>query len=411
MKIIEEAKKYVMYLFNQSKEEPLAYHNWEHTENVFETAELIIANTQGLSEDDQIAIKLASIFHDVGYVDTLQNHEEKGAEYAEKFLLEHEQSEKLIKEVKRLIMATRLTHTPKDLLEEILIDADLSHLGKEDYFETSFKNLPKELKQCSNQSFSESEWLENCINFLSSHNFLTAYGREKFGPVKEKNIEKLKEKLKIAKEEEKEEKEKKKDEKVTPSKRGQKNPLKGVETMFKTALRNHVDISAIADRKANTLTSVNAIIISIVLSALFPKLDSNPFLFYPSVTILISSFVTIILSILSTIPAVTRGEISKEDVRNKKGNLLFFGNFHGMSLDDYQWSVRQLMESKDYIYSSMSTDLFFLGKVLNKKYKLLRIAYYVFILGLFSSIIVFIFNVMPYIGSTSEIEFKGIGLF
>ena len=70
-----------------------------------------------------------------------------------------------------------------------------------------------------------------------------------------------------------------------------KNPLKGVETMFKVSLRNHVDLSAIADRKANTLISVNALIISIVLSALFPKLDSNPFMFWPSLTILASSII------------------------------------------------------------------------------------------------------------------------
>jgi len=246
---------------------------------------------------------------------------------------------------------------------------------------------------------------------MTSHNYLTTYARKKFGPTKEANIAKLKEKLQELIKNKKEEKKKKAEEKVTPHKKGQKNPLKGVETMFKTALRNHVDISAIADRKANTLISVNAIIISIVLSALFPKLDSNPFLFYPSVTILVASFITIILAILSTIPKVTQGEISREDVENKKGNLLFFGNFHEMKLEDYQWSVKKLMESKDYIYSSMTTDLFFLGKVLNRKYILLRYAYYVFILGLFMSIIVFIFKVIPYLGSTAEIEFKGIGLF
>jgi len=200
--------------------------------------------------------------------------------------------------------------------------------------------------------------------------------------------------------------------KTVPHKKGQKNPLKGVETMFKIALRNHVDLSAIADKKANTMISVNAIIISIVLSALFPKLDSNPFLFAPSVTILIGCFVTVILSILSTIPNVTRGLIDKEEVEEKKGNLLFFGNFHKMELKDYEWSMHQLMESKDYIYDSMTRDLYFLGRVLNKKYILLRWAYYTFMLALLASIVVFVINVSPYIGTTTDIDFEqmnGVG--
>jgi len=176
--------------------------------------------------------------------------------------------------------------------------------------------------------------------------------------------------------------------------------------MFKTALRNHVDLSSIADKKANTLISVNAIIISIVLSALFPKLDSNPFMFYPGVTILISCFLTILLAILSTIPNISRGSIGKDQVMAEKGNLLFFGNFYKMKLEDYEWSVNQLMKSKDYIYNSMTRDLYFLGKVLNKKYMLLRWSYYVFILGLLSSIIVFILKVLPVIGPSVDLPIE-----
>ena len=153
------------------------------------------------------------------------------------------------------------------------------------------------------------------------------------------------------------------EETVTPSKKKkEKDPLKGVETMFRVALRNHINLSAIADQKANTLISVNAIIISIVLSALFPKLDSNPYMFYPSISILLTSLTTIILATFSTIPNITRGLVTKSEVEQKKGNLMFFGNFHRMSLSDYEWSIQRLMESKEYIYGSLTRDLFFFGK-------------------------------------------------
>lgn len=187
---------------------------------------------------------------------------------------------------------------------------------------------------------------------------------------------------------------------VSAPKKKEKDPLKGVETMFRVALRNHINLSAIADQKANTLISVNAIIISIVLSALFPKLDSNPYMFYPSISILLTSLLTIVLATFSTIPNITRGVVTKSEVEQKKGNLMFFGNFHKMSLKDYEWSIQALMESKDYIYGSLTRDLFFLGKVLNKKYILLRYAYYIFVIGLLVTIIIFILNVVPYLGTT-----------
>lgn len=197
--------------------------------------------------------------------------------------------------------------------------------------------------------------------------------------------------------EELQEKKKKKKKKKKPTKAD--SPLKGVETMYKVALRNHVNLSQIADNKVNTLISVNAIIISIVLSALFPKLDSNPFLFYPGMSILLFTIITIIISILSTIPNVNKGLITRKEVLEKKGNLLFFGNFFKMSQADYEWSMNELMNDKDYLYNSLTRDLNFLGKVLNKKYTLLRYAYFVFVIGLISSIFIFVFSISSIIHS------------
>jgi HD superfamily phosphodiesterase len=398
MSIIEESKAFVKNEFGKTDIKVLSYHNWKHTQNVLNAVELISENTDGVTEQQKEYLRLAAIFHDIGYLESPKEHEERGARKAGDFLEERNYDKEGIKHIQRLILATKLGHQPKDKLEEIIIDSDLSHLGREDYIDTTYKFLSNELLKNSKSQHTDKDWAESCIMFLSTHRFLTEFAKKHFGKTKQKNLEKVQELIK----EKKESAENK--EKVTPHKKGQKNPLKGVETMFKTALRNHVDLSAIADKKANTLISINSIIISIVLSALFPKLDSNPFLFYPSVTILSSCFITVILAILSTIPNVTRGVIGKAEVMEKKGNLLFFGNFHKMDLKDYEWSIQRLMESKDYIYGSMTRDLFFLGKVLNKKYQLLRWAYYIFMLGLLLSIIVFVINVMPYIGTTTQLE-------
>ena len=163
-------------------------------------------------------------------------------------------------------------------------------------------------------------------------------------------------------------------------------PEKGIETMFRVALRNHLSLSQIADNKANTLISVNAIIISIVLSTLFPKLDSNPFLIYPGFTLLGFSIITVIISIFSTVPNTTHGKLSRDAIVEKKGNLLFFGNFHSMTLEDYEWGISEVMNDRTYLYKNLTRDLYFLGKVLNKKYRLLRYSYFSFVIGLFISI-------------------------
>jgi len=161
--------------------------------------------------------------------------------------------------------------------------------------------------------------------------------------------------------------------------------------MFRVALRNHVTLSDIADTKANILLSVNAIIISISLSNLLPKLDnpSNSYLIIPSVIFLISIVISMVLSILATRPNVTQGEFTKEDVINKKVNLLFFGNFHKMKLNEFEWAMHEMMKDRDYLYGSLTKDLYFLGLVLNRKYSLLRTTYSVFMIGIIVSLLAF----------------------
>ncbi len=161
--------------------------------------------------------------------------------------------------------------------------------------------------------------------------------------------------------------------------------------MFRVALRNHITLSDIADTKANILLSVNAIIISMSLSTLIPKLDnpSNDHLIIPSIIFILFTVVSMVLSILATRPNVTQGKFNKEDVANKKVNLLFFGNFHQMKLDDFEWGIKEMMKDREYLYGSLTKDLYFLGLVLNRKYSLLRHTYTVFMIGIIVSVIAF----------------------
>ena len=96
------------------------------------------------------------------------------------------------------------------------------------------------------------------------------------------------------------------------------------------------------------------------------------------------------MSILSTRPNVTSGEFTREQVKKKQVNILFFGNFHKMKYDQYQWAINEIIYDKDYIYEALTKDLYLLGVVLNKKYLLLRKTYTVFMVGIIVSVISFI---------------------
>ena len=161
--------------------------------------------------------------------------------------------------------------------------------------------------------------------------------------------------------------------------------------MFRVALRNHITLSDIADTKANILLSVNAIIVSLALSNLLPKLDnpSNSHLVIPTIIFVLFTVVSMVLSIVATRPNVTSGEFTKQDVADKKVNLLFFGNFHKMQLSDFEWAMGEMMKDRDYLYGSLTKDLYFLGLVLNRKYKILRVTYTVFMAGIIVSVIAF----------------------
>ncbi|NJK83712.1 MAG: hypothetical protein HC912_07725 [Saprospiraceae bacterium] len=159
--------------------------------------------------------------------------------------------------------------------------------------------------------------------------------------------------------------------------------------MYRTTYMTHINLSSIADNKANIMLSINAIITSIVVSTLVPKFIDNPRLIIPTLLLLSVCLVSIIFATLSTRPKVTEGKFTREDIEQRHANLLFFGNFYNMTLADYQWGMKEMIKDNDFLYSSMTKDLYYLGKVLAKKYKFLSICYNIFMYGIILVVIVF----------------------
>lgn len=174
-------------------------------------------------------------------------------------------------------------------------------------------------------------------------------------------------------------------------KRKNTSPERARQSFYMITLKNHIKLSAIADTKANILLSVNAIIISLVLSNLIAKIGevNNKHLTIPIIIILVSSLLCVVISILITRPNVTKGKFTAEDLNNNKVNLAFFGNFHSMDYKTYEAAVKSMHSNNSFIYGSLTKDLYYLGEVLNIKYKWLRIVYTIFLIGLVVSAIAF----------------------
>jgi hypothetical protein len=150
-----------------------------------------------------------------------------------------------------------------------------------------------------------------------------------------------------------------------------------------------LNLSAIADNKANIMLSINAIIMSIAISSLIPNFNAHPELILPTFLLLAVCLGALIFAILSTRPKITKGEFTREDIAKKQTNLLFFGNFYNMKLEDFDWGMKEMIQDRDFLYSSMTRDIYFLGKVLAQKYRFLRICYSIFMFGLILVVIAF----------------------
>ncbi len=388
--ITVKAADHIFHLFKESLPEGYVYHNYSHTLDVVNAARKIGAAMK-LSADELEIVELGCWFHDAGYTEKWHQHEERSAAHAAEFLRSHGYDEERIEAVRRCILSTCMPQAPATLLEEIICDSDLLHLGKKTYFEKSAL-LRVELEKTENKVFSDYEWMKYNLDFLTSHKFHTSYAQKKFEERKTANLVKLQEEFRelLEETEKRQTKSAMINERMAQKEARARQPERGIETMFRVTLRNHISLSAIADSKANTMLSINALIISIVVSVVLSQLEHFPVLGIPLAVLLIVCILTITFATIATRPQVTSGKVTKIMIKERKANLLFFGNFHDMALEDFEWGMNELLNDRDYLYGSMIKDFYYLGKVLGKKYKYLRLCYNVFMYGMIVSVLLFL---------------------
>ena len=411
-KLYKKIEEYVTGLFEQMHAPALVFHNLEHTQNVVKHTQEIAGHYK-VTEDEMLILFSAAWFHDTGHLFTEPaTHESMSCEIMRKFMKDHIDDEKIIEQIQECIMATKLPRNPKNLLQQIICDADTYHLGTKEFKDTN----KRAFEECSMRRGENDveKFNEETIAMLKTHHFYTNYAKELLNERKEKNMKKLQKKTeKIEKTEN--------DEMAANEKPSQVGTLsglekdksglmsKGIQTMLRLTSENHLKLSDMADHKANILISVNAIIISVILSVLLRKLQEDDYLIIPTIIFLLVAVVTIVISILATRPKISEGTFTPEDIKQKKTNLLFFGNFHKATYEQYNAAMREMMLDTDYLYGSLIKDIYYLAIVLGRKYRLIRWAYNIFMVGIIISVLAFALATYLSPGASTGTVINGTG--
>ena len=196
-KLIETAIVHVELLFSTRKPDWVRYHTLEHAKTVAEAAgEIGVAC--GLSKEDLEVVILAAWFHDTGYLERIEGHEDRSVELATSFLGGKGYAQDRVAKVAGCIRATKMPQNPKNLIEEVLCDADIAHLASKDFLEST-ERVRYEIEHHMSRKLTEIDWLSMNTNFVASHRYRTDCARSKYAQGQADNLKVLRERLNRAK--------------------------------------------------------------------------------------------------------------------------------------------------------------------------------------------------------------------
>jgi ligand-binding sensor domain-containing protein/class 3 adenylate cyclase/predicted metal-dependent HD superfamily phosphohydrolase len=186
------AERHIMQVLEEQLSPKLHYHSILHTADVVKSIERI-ALLEGVTDEGLFLLKSAASYHDAGFIEAYDNNEPIGARLAEEILPNYGYSIEHINIIKDLIYVTAIPHKPKNHLEEIICDADLDYLGREDFHEIADK-LRVELREYDKIN-SDRKWDEIQVAFLTNHRYFTQTAINTRNERKAKHLQEIKERL------------------------------------------------------------------------------------------------------------------------------------------------------------------------------------------------------------------------
>jgi predicted metal-dependent HD superfamily phosphohydrolase len=380
-------------LYQANADDRLFYHNLAHTNRLLDAINKLQAHYQ-LDDKNLFIVSSAAWLADLEIINSGSiSHEIKTTAFTEKFLESQGMETALIDEIKNCILVVSKQRPAVSLNEKIICDAGSFYFGSAS-FAIYNKLMRREIEAFTQVNFRGVEWRDKTISMLENHQYLTEFCQSLLNRGKQDNLQSL-----IRIQEKKQNQKYRSDGKFQSSDDSSdtaghptktKHHLRGVETMFRNSSSNHMRLSVMADNKAFIMISVNSILISVGIGLIIGKFVLINKLFIPTVLLLTVNVITIIYSVLATRPGVMKGTFTREELDNKTVDLLFFGSFYKMPLEEYKYGMKQMMDDSDFLYGTIIKDIYLQARTLGRKFRLLRYSYNIFMYGMAFTVLVYI---------------------
>jgi len=383
---VQEARQYALRWFNEHNDPRLVFHTYQQAAA---TAKLVEEIGEGNGADPELteAATIAAWLHNLGFVVQYDQGLEESRQLAIAFLKREQAPEQLIQRVYNALSGLIGKDAPATAEARILADAVRARQYGPSFFEQSpLHQLEMELK---GHSFPPAAWAQFQLQQLLNVTYFTPYGKEHFAPLLGQHLleqKALVEKLQRKRDDDDPDQILRKFQQLE-----RKLPADGIQTFLRSSYRHHINLSAIADSKANIMISVNAILISVIISIISYKniTETNPMIMMPAVIFVVAGLTSLTFAVLSARPKVTMLNKDVHDKEQIRQNIFFFGNFVNLRLDQYEEAMDAVFRDGELLYGNLVRDLYHFGQVLNKKYHYLTLSYNIFIAGFIATVVFF----------------------
>jgi predicted metal-dependent HD superfamily phosphohydrolase len=391
--LLWETASFIKEYMNSQSAASFPFHNYNRSLNVVQSCSQLVVNLD-LGKYDRMMAMLSAWFLETGYCKDYGNPQHEAALLAGNFLTAKGLDPDDMQAVAECILSVRKPQQPLTIVAQVLCDADNKWLSDKE-FPFSLEKLRKEMNMIEGKTFSDEQWKVKVTQEIETQIYFTAAAKDLYDKRKRKNIKHLHGKPDLDSPEQ-----------IAPSSPGEPSgtardttisyedfkPERSVESLFRNTSRNQMRWLQLADYKANLVIGVNALIISVVLSIMITKLDSNQYLELPTLLLLITSVSTIILALTASRPNIKLDKLGGVRFDKLEKNMLFFGHFYQKTLSEYKEIIKETITHKPELYSSLSRDIYYQGLLILVKFRYLLLAYNIFATGLVVSVLGFIIS-------------------
>jgi len=385
--LLRDTALYVRDYYATHFNDQYSFHNYNRTISIVRNCDALGVSMNLGGQELKLA-HLSAWFAELGFSEDHRNYQGKSVKLAREFFRTKKLDDGIFEKLEECILSTRVPQQPVSVISQLICDATMYHLAEKDSLQLA-DALRNEVAAVAQIEYSDEEWINEYIKMINNHFYFTRTARELFQKRKEKTLAAFQAKREMVRFVQQESSGDFENYIPAKEKKVTEDALKlerGVQTLYRITENRHMDLSNKAHDKASLLISVNSIIMSIVLSVLVTKLEENTYLLIPTALLVITSAVTIVISIISTRPRI----IGRVQSANEEKNLLFYGDFANLSVNDYKKAMRDLYTNPVDLYDSLSRDIHYQGVVLKWKFKYINIAYIIFMYGFIATIIAFI---------------------